>query len=175
MSSGTNDTREEIERRLEQATPGRWESIKAMVRTEFMDGHSEYLYDVISCDSNHPTESVHLVDKRIAQVLESDADFIAHAPEDIRSLLQENQKYEEALKRARDHLRFHYWKDDPNSNKRFEAVQEVEAALQQSEESSGKRKMSDDEAAAFYEDPQNRVPVGPPVARKKAKGKERTE
>ena len=46
-----------------------------------------------------------------------------------REAEQRIKQMEEALRDARDHLRFHSWKDDPNSDKRFAAVQEIEKAL----------------------------------------------
>jgi hypothetical protein len=48
----------------------------------------------------------------------------------LREAAYERRLLRAALYRARDHLRHNAWKQDPGSDRRFKAVQEVDAALE---------------------------------------------
>jgi hypothetical protein len=51
--------------------------------------------------------------------------------ETVRALLDTREELIAALERAHNHLRFNSWKDDPNADKRFRAVEEARAILAQ--------------------------------------------
>jgi hypothetical protein len=56
-------------------------------------------------------------------------DWVVRRSPEEATLRAELLTLREALERARDHLRFNGWKNDPRSGRRAKAVQEVERAL----------------------------------------------
>lgn len=121
------NTIDEIRARTAEITPGQW---RALISQEF-DGDWIVTTDDMAAD----LDSVCVVGAPGSPRVDNDAEFIAHAPDDIRHLLAaldaaqaRASELERALRQVRDMAVERLTDEQPNRAADFETLEDIESA-----------------------------------------------